>query len=243
MGLEETVRPKRLLRVREFSADTRKQPKRASGGGPKSRFVAPYNLQGRDHAAIEEILKQAQLSDDEGRRLFITAMEYEVATYCANPDEQPTTVAVETLPLPGQSRIDEELAGLGGSAQQLANRLSGSHKGTRNTLLERLTETDAFGREHGVRYLMQLELELGRIIEACDQRQQEPEQPRMPALGENTRSLIVQLARIYGECLEVGMDPVQMEIFGRILCIIRDSAQISLPCDEETLTDILAEAQ
>ena len=242
MGLDETVRPKRLLRVREFSADTRKQKKSGGGAGHKSRFVAPYYLQVEDQAAIAEILEQAQLSDDEGRRLFITAMEYEVAAYCANPDEQPVAVVVETLPLPGQSRVDEELAGLGDSAQQLAGLLSGSHKGARNTLLERLTESDTFGREHSERYLAQLELELGRIAEACIRRESVPEQPQAPPLGENARRLIVQLARIYGECLEVGMDPVQLELFSRILCIIRDSAQIALPCDGETLAGILAEA-
>ena len=241
MGLEEAVRPKRLLRVREFSAEARKLQKRGGGGGQKSRFVAPYYLQEQDQNAIAEILEQAQLSDDEGRRLFVTAMEYEVAAYSANPDEKPVAVVVEHPSSPGQSRIDEELAGIGGSARQLAALLSGSHKGTRNILLERLSESDTFGREHGARYLIQLELELGRIVEACSRQPSEPAPPRIPPVGEHTRQLIVQLARIYSECLEVEMDPDQLEIFGRILCIIRDSAQISLPCDGETLSGILAE--
>lgn len=239
MRIENAVRPTRLLRVRELPADVTKQPQGKGGNSQKSRFVAPYCFQQQEQATIAAILEQARLSDDEGRRLFITAMEYEVASYCMNPDEAPAPVPAAT-PKPG-SKVDVELTDLGRSAEQLLALFMGMHKTARNRLLERLTDADTFGREHGERYLKQMELELARIVEVCGQEEVAQEQPPAPPLGENARRLIVQLARIYRECLEVSLSPDQLDTFGRILCIIRDSAQIAIPCDPQTLAGVVQE--
>jgi hypothetical protein len=241
MRTENTTHPTRLLRVRELPEQLRKQPRKRGESSPKSRFIAPYYFQTEEQTAIAALLEQAQLSDNEGRRLFITAMEYEVASYCLTPDEGPTPVVAAVAAPKPKSKAEIELVDLGRSAEQLLALLQGTHKTARKTLVERLTDTDAFGREHGERYLNQLELELGRIAEVCGQEEVAQEVPQAPPLGENARRLIVQLTRIYGECLEVNLIPDQMDTFARILCIIRDSAQIAIPCDPETLAGVVQE--
>lgn len=237
MRTENTTHPTRLLRVREFTEAVKNQPEKKGEHSPKSRFVAPYYFQGEAQAAIAALLEQAELSDEEGRRLFITAAEYEVASYRLNPDDDPAPAAAKP-----KSKAAIELADLGRSVEQLLALLPGTHKTARRTLVGRLTDSDTFGREHGERYLNQLELELGRIADACRQQGGAPESPEVPPLGENARKLVVQLARIYGECLEVSLIPDHLDTFGRILRIIRDSAQITIPCDPEALAGLVQEA-
>ncbi len=240
MRTENTTHPTRLLRVRELPESVTKQPGTKGGGSPKSRFVAPYYFQNEEQAAIAELLEQAELSDDEGRRLFITAAEYEIASYILTPDDEPVSAAA-AKPKP-KSKAEIELADLGRSTEQLLALLLGMHKTARRALVGKLTDSDTFGREHDDRYLNQLELELGRIADACRQQEEDvPEELEAPALGENSRKLISQLARIYGECLEVSLSPTHLDTFGRILCIIRDSAQIGIPCDPDTLAGVIQE--
>jgi hypothetical protein len=238
MRTENTPYPTRLLRVRELPEQVTKQPGKKRGeNSPKSRFVAPYYFQNEEQAAIASLLEQAELSDDEGRRLFITAAEYEVGSYRLSPDDEPAPAAAPK----SKSKAEIDLADLGRSAEQLLALLLGTHKTARKVLVEKLTDTDTFGREHGERYLHHLELELGRIAVVCRPEEGAPEEPEAPPLGENARRLITQLARIYGECLEVRLNPDQLDTFGRILCIIRDSAQIAIPCDPETLAGVVQE--
>jgi hypothetical protein len=199
--------------------------------------VAPYYFQNEEQTAIATLLEQAELGDDEGRRLFITAAEYEVAAYRLAPDDEPAPVAA---PKP-KSKAEIELADLGRSAEQLLALLLRTHKTARKALVEKLTDSDTFGREHGERYLHQVELELGRIADVCRQDEGSQEEPEVPPLSENARRLVAQLARIYGECLEVSLNPDQLDTFGRILCIIRDSDQIAIPCDPETLAGLVQE--
>ncbi len=242
MRTENTIHPTRLLRVRELPESVTKQAGKKGENSPKSRFVAPYYFQDEEQAAIVALLEQAELGDDEGRRLFITAAEYEVASYLLTPDDEPASAAVlKPTPKP-KSKAEIELADLGRSTEQLLALLLGMHKTARRALVGKLTDSDAFGREHDDRYLNQLELELGRIADAC--RQQEEvlhEELETPTLGENSRKLITQLARIYGECLEVSLSPTHLDTFGRILCIIRDSAQIKIPCDPDALAGVIQE--
>ena len=237
MRIENTTHPTRLLRVRKLPEQVTKQPGKKRENSQKSRFVAPYYFQNEEHAAIAALLEQAELGDDEGRQLFITATEYEVAAYCLTPDDEP---GLAVAPKP-KSKAEIELAGLGRSAEQLLSLLLGTHKTARRALAGKLTDSDTFGREHGERYLNQLELELSRIADVCRLEEEAQEPPEAPPLGENARKLITQLARIYGECLEVSLTPGHLDTFGRILCIIRDSAHIGIPCDSETLAEAVQE--
>jgi len=239
MRTENTLFPTRLLRVRELPGEVTKGPGKKKGDGSQSRFVAPYYLQDEEQDAILGLLEQAGLGDDEGRRLFITAAEYEVGAYRLAPDEEPAAAAKPVQPT-AKSKAEVELEDLGRSAEQLLALLTGAHKTARQVLAERLSESDRFARNHDQRYLAGLELELGRIAAACrtDQRPPEPPPPTAPPLGENAKRLIQQLLRIYGECLELTQVTEQLETFSRILCIIRDSAQIAIPCDPETLSGL-----
>lgn len=240
MRIENSTRATRLLRVRELTGKKEAtESEKTTGNSKKSRFIAPYYFREDDQAAIAELLDRAGLSDSEGRQLFITAAEYEVGAYRRILQEEPAPNPVpESKP---RTKADIELYTLGRSAEQLLTLLGQTHKTARKALGKLLSASDPFGREHGERYFSQLEIELARIAAACDQDDVEPEAPELPLVSEVAKKLIKQLVRIYSECLDVSLDPDDPEVFAQILCIVRDAAEINLPCDTELIAGLLKE--
>jgi hypothetical protein len=244
MRIEKTTRPSRLLRVREFQDKLGKKPATAqvkSKPKGKSRFVAPYYLEDQDRAALEALMADAGLGDADGRQLFITAVEYEVGTHRPHLQEGTQPIAPPAPQPAPHSKADIELAQLGEAAGQILALLQRTHKGARGTLAKRMSEADPFGRDYGERYLAQLELELERMAEACRLRVQEPSPPPPPQLSEAARRLIAQLARIFRECLEVRLGADEIPAFCRVLCLLRDSAQIHFPCEPEVIAGVVGE--
>ena len=60
-----------------------------------------------------------------------------------------------------------------------------------------------------------------------------------PEIGDAARKLIAQIRRIFGECLDVEISPSNVNVLCGILAVIRDSAGIALPTDEDTLCRLL----
>ncbi len=241
MRTENNPRPSRLLRVREFTekagSRSNKPSKKANG---KSRFVAPYYFSGEDQADIQQTLSALGIGDPEGIQLFITAAEYEVGSL--RPALLEESAARQPAPQPKcQSKADVELVQLGQSAARLHALLQSTHKTARKRLLEALTASDPFAREHGPGYLSQLELELERIAQTCSQAEVPEEQAESLAAPQNPQAqkLILQIARIYRECLDTAPDGDADGPFCHILCIIRDSAGIDIPCDAESVGQLL----
>lgn len=240
MRIENSTRATRLLRVREFTgkkAATRSE--KTTGDSAKSRFVAPYYFSEDDHAAIAKLLDRAGLSDQEGRKLFVTAVEYEVGAYRRILQEEPAPQPVpESKP---RTKAEIELITLGRSAEHLGALLGQTHTTARRALGKLLGASDPFGREHGERYFAQLGIELERIAEACNPDVAEPETPDAAPVSEAARKLVKQLVRIYNECLDVKFDANDPEVFVQILCIVRDSAEINLPCNSGLIASLMKE--
>jgi len=232
-----TTRPSRLLRVREFGEKTAKKPASKSGKSRKSRFIAPFYFKEEEQAAIRDMLAEAGIGDAEGQTLFITAAEYEVGSLQLAMKDEPS---LKPVPSPRKrSPAETELAEMAVSTQRLLDVFANTNADARRLLGERLSESDLFRRTHGDAYFELIEQELRRIGDACLQCAPET-QSAAPAYSEHARRFVVQLARIFGECLEVTMDSEsRRDIFRRILCIIRDDAQIRIPCDAETVDGLL----
>lgn len=244
MRTENNPRPSRLLRVREFTGKVSgKTGESANPGSRKSRFVAPYYFSDEDQATIRETLAGHGLVNAEDVQLFITAAEYEVGSLRAALLEE--TASTETAaPAPRtMSKADIEQVQLGQSAAQFLTVLQSVHNTARQRLLEALTRSDPFAREHGSAYLSRLATELERIAEACDEAEvvkEEVSEPVIPQIGPKAKRLIQQLARIYRECLDAEPEARSDGPFCRVLCIIRVSAGIEIPCDGESLHDLLS---
>ncbi len=244
MRTENHPRPSRLLRVREFTDKVAKQQdKSAQKTSRKSRFVAPYYFSGDDQAAIARLLQENGVGDAEGVLLFVTAAEYEVGSLRHALQEEPPPRAPAPQPKV-QSKADIELAHLGQSAAKLQAMLSATHNTARSRLTQALSDSDPFARQYRGEFLTQLEMELGRIAAVCEQlpedEQAPPEAVAAPIAGPTAIKLLSQLARIYQECLDTPPEFDDDAPFCQILCIIRDSADINLPFDAESLKALLS---
>jgi hypothetical protein len=239
MRAENGPRPTKLLRVRDRGDTPLTRPPASAAKRGKSRFVAPACLPAETQAAIETLLRDAGIGDRDGRQIFITAAEYEVGAFRSAAADAPAP-----RPRPAarpHSRADIEIAQIGQSATQLLALLRQTGKGARTLLGERLTSVDPFARIHDERYLVQLEVELERICAAAQREEAAPEPPA-PVISEGARLLVLQLARIFRECLEVKLQAAELEAFSQILCLIRDGAQIAIPCEAPVVAQLLQDA-
>jgi hypothetical protein len=234
MRTDKFPRPPRPLRVREFTAIA--APKKAAKKPPKdggSRFVGPYYFKAEEQTAIIALLAQGEVGDDEGRRLFTNALEYEIATM-RRESAAPSAIAGAPLPSTSQKQSLDEIKQ---SAQVLLQTLQQTEPAQRQILLQTLTESDRFGRQHDERYLDRLTWEIERLAQACAA----TDSPTAKAGASDPHgiALILQVARIYQECLEVRMHPKQFHLIIPMLEIIRESAQIDIPTDPDTLKELL----
>ncbi len=245
MRTEKLPMGSRLLRVREFTDQVAKKPSKTDSEKAKSRFVDPCHFGPQDKAALEELLADAGIGDDEGRKLFVTAVEYEVGSLRPALQQE-----AESAPPPAPAPVVEhppskaqiELLQLGQSAAQLKTLLAGTHKTARKRLCEILSATDPFGREHGAAYLEHLELELGRISAACAESEPaaEPESTIRKAVpGATAGKLIKQVARIYDECLEADPGENDAQALIAVLRLIRDCTGLPIPCEPEAVQGLL----
>jgi hypothetical protein len=240
MRAENDPRPAKLLRVRERIDMPLTRPQASAAKRRKSRFVAPVYLPAETQAAIQALLQQAGIGDRDGRQIFITAAEYEVGTFRSTAVETPTP---EPRPAPRPpSQADMELAQIGQAAGEFLVLLRQAGAPARSLLAEHLTTLDPFGRIHDEHYMGQLEVELERIRTAIARHEKPPPEPPPPAVSEGARLLARQLARIFGECLEVKLKAAELETFCQVLCLIRDGAQIALPCEPPVLAQLLGNA-
>jgi hypothetical protein len=228
MRTEKAARPSRLLRVRDLTDTVSKKPTKRAAKSGKSRFVAPNCFAPEVHSAIEDCLARAGVGDADGRRLFITAAEYEMASYQASKAERPSAMPQPT-PRP-RSPAQDELESLGRHLHALLKALGETRVGARKILDRRLTESDRFGRPHDERYFEALKSELARMEAACAlEGAHEPDAPATPRVSEETGALLGQLSRIYRECLEVRLQGDALATFHRVLELIGDATQVEFP--------------
>lgn len=238
MQIDKIGRPTRLLRVREPGEPRDKRPEGKPAPSGKSRFVAPHYFDAEQQATILNLLERAGVGDAEGRRLFLTAAEYEIGAYSLLPREEPAAKPSPKATAPSQDRPEWEP--LREAALDLAKRLAETRPSVRDALAKALTASDPFGRDHGGCYLSQLQLELQRLGEACGPLAVSAAPVITPApISAQARRFILQIARIYRECLEVNPTSETLGPFARLLCLFRDRTQLDIPCESERLGPLL----
>lgn len=237
MQTDKIGRPTRLLRVRELTDPKDRRPELKPAPSAKSRFVAPHYFDAEHQKAVLNLLQRAGVGDPEGRRLFLTAAEYEIGAYTLTPKEEVSTKSLSRPRVKFKTQDEQGLATLQQAALHLAGLLVQTQACVRDALGKALTATDPFGRDHEGYYLAQLELELRRLGEACGQ----PLALTTTAtpISTQARGFVLQIARIYRECLEVNLTAEALGPFPQILCLFRDTAELDIPCSPELLGPLL----
>ncbi len=238
MRTANTSRPSRLLRVREFSdkppGKVRKNPPKSG----KSRFIAPFYFSAEDQSQIRAMLKEAGISDPEGHTLFITAAEYEVGAQQLAVKDAPPSVPAPVVRKP--TAAEQSLKQLDGALEQVLQALASTGEEARQMLGRALSESDTFRRGYDAPYFDEVNRELERLLKTC--RGLTPAAQAQPmAISESAKKFLHQLARIFAECLEVKLESAAVvEVFCRILCIIRKQAEIQLPCEPSEVAPLLS---
>lgn len=225
---------------------------------PKAKFLEPYRLGGERRAELTALLAAQGVGDDEGRALFASAIEYDIAAYRQSAPQArakaappPPAPAPKPSPQPdpvweAEVRIAGEILALGDMIATLTQTLGSLEPAVRERLAEQLKLTDPFRRDYAGEYLDVLGGELARLSEAARSVQMpapraepEPEPPAPPAppLSQGERRFLRRVAGVFEECLETKADPGGA--FAPVLDLVAVEAGIVPPATPESLASIL----
>jgi hypothetical protein len=235
MRTDKFSRPPRPIRVRDAGERPPKKSSAKTAKDSKSRFVGPYHFQDHERAEIIALLAQHNIGDDEGRALFASALEYEIATFRQTPENKPDSIPTTSV---RRLKRKTDLDNVQRIAQDLLQALERAKPTQRERLMQNLGATDRFGREHDERYLDRLIVELDHLIQACAHKAPDA-QPRPSAAEQRAAVFMKQFVRIYQECLDVGISTNQLAPIKGILNIIHQSTGIDIPDKDETLNALL----
>jgi len=239
MHVENNLGAARLLRVRDLGIQQPSSPETIGDlSMSRGRFVEPYQFQPKQMASIIKQLKKDGVGNDDERRTYIIALEFEIGAYLqAEPEPSPAPVAAVT-PLKRDQGLDE----IAQSAQTLSDLLEQAPPTARESLQENLTRSDPFGRPHQAQYLRSLQLEIQRLAEACAVEAEPtpaPVQPPVIITG-TARRFIRRLAETYAECFGLEATAQQATPFVNLLELLNQTANLALPLDEQLLAEVLA---
>jgi hypothetical protein len=224
------------------------QGKRAS----KARFLEPYRLSETQRSALIRILAVGGIGDAEGRELFASAIEYDIANArqaLAREGTEPPSERTASDPAtgsPSEARpkaISTDLpipAELSEVARSFAERIAGLEEPTRNAIAEAMHEQDAFQRRYDSAYFEALRAELTRLADAVTVVVRTPHpMPAQPPsqttktrpLGKAARRFLRRMARVYEEVLESPAAPTPEGTFYAILRLVSEEVGIVLPQD------------
>lgn len=195
-----------------------------------THFMKPHFFDQTQKDAIEKRLEQLKIGDEEGRRIFILAMEYELAEYEEElPDETEKTI---------QSTPDENLVEIASAADTLSLLLKGLSNKVGEGLTDRLASGDRFSRQYDEKYLAALVTELERLSSACHVGSENAPLTQ-PGLSKSANSLIAMIAEAYAECFEVDPLPGEDQPFARLLDEILRISGLEMQVTESALRAIL----
>jgi hypothetical protein len=198
-----------------------------------TRFMAPRYFTQQQNEAVEQALRQLEIGDDEGVRIFIIALEYELAEYekrgAADKQEKRGTES---------GAQDTELEKLSRNLVEVARQLGQLPESRRSSLLGRLTAQDRFARIHDRAYLNAVSAELTRIAAVCADEARE----RLAAgeLGEAERHFVGVVAEAYFECFERYPRADGGEPFTNLLQRIVEISGLNISLRREELEPILS---
>lgn len=199
-----------------------------------THFMKPHFFDQAQKTAIEKRLEQLKIGDDEGRRIFILAMEYELAEYEEElPDEAEQTV---------QPAPDENFSGIASATDSLLALLKGVSNRTGETLTERLASDDRFSRQYDEKYLAALATELERLSSACHAGS-EKVPVAQAGLSKSASNLIAMIAEAYSECFELDPLPGNDQPFTRLLDELLRISDLEMQITETALSEILGQLQ
>ena len=170
---------------------------------------------------LDRALQSLGLGDEEGRRIFLLALGYEL-------DDLVPRIA-DRLAEPPPPRVDRPAfcSKLERGAQVLSELISSLGEAERATLLQRLNEADRFGHRFETEYLDSLNAELTRLAAVCAT--PEPPAPPDPASDPLVQQLVGLIAKAYDECFESVPSADVHGPFARLLATIFRQARFDLP--------------
>ncbi len=209
-----------------------------------ARFIQPRYFEPGQIDAIGALLDEMAISDEEGRRIFIIAVEYELAEYekalqgtVAVGDQEPP----HAEEVPPATVADPELDRLRTTAERLIGQLRSLPDATAREIRQRLQQGDPFQRRYEDLYLPSLQAELERLTAACGEVVPEAVADAGPvtAIDPAGRSFVLSVAEAFAECFEQDPRAVEAAAMYRLLQHIIDSCGLPLRLDRETLQRLL----
>ena len=233
--------------------------------GQKARFLEPYRLSQARRAALIDLLEGGGISDRDGRELFASAIEYDIANarQTLARDMRPPAPPQTPEQLADAPRSNEQPeavtkgpalpADLAHTARSLAERIARLEGPVRAAILEAVQALDPFGRSYDGTYLDALGVELRRLADAVASEPRDPDPTAAeppdpvpvaldPPLDEGARRFLRRVARVYEEVLESTADPSSGGTFEAVLRLASEEAGIVLPRDPAALADTLQAA-
>ncbi len=199
-----------------------------------TRFMAPRYFEQEQHQAVEALLEDLDIGDQEGRRIFIIALEYELAEYERDALHQ------DAAPPPLGNGSD--LLVIARSAETLGEKLRGLAPPSREVILERLAASDPFVRGHDHTYLEALEGHIERLADACD-REAAASRTNTPGDNEPQIQFITVVAEAYWECFEIDPMASDCKPFNTLLEAVSEICQLGIRMDNRQLNRILQNAR
>ena len=196
-----------------------------------TRFLAPRYFSPEQNSAVVQALNELGIGDEEGVRIFLIALEYELAEYVKQAADHESPEIKAEAPNP-------ELAALSRDLVQASQQLEQIPAGSRRSLLQRLSAEDIFGRRHDQAYLDAVVTQLTRIANAC--MQEKCIQPTMPDLGEAEKHFISVVAEAYFECFEASPGANGGEPFISLLRRITAVSGLDIPVEKSQLEPIIS---
>ncbi len=197
-----------------------------------SHFVEPYHTDPDQRSVIRRVLEELDISDEEGRRIFLLALEYEIGAF--------QQVILEHLdPLETTATDNEQMAHIATAAKQLSDLLIGAGDQTKANILKGMAHADIFNRIADNRYLASLECEIDRLACACETRI-ETERRRQEPSNQASRRFIKMLANIYSECFETKPRCESDEPFAVILRVVVEQTELPVRFDESFVRQTLS---
>ena len=196
-----------------------------------TRFLAPRYFSPEQNSAVVQALADLSIGDEEGVRIFIIALEYELAEYEKYASDQPPPEKKTKAP-------NSELATLSGDLVELSEHLKQIPESSRQLLLESLSSEDTFDRHHDQAYLDAVATQLMRIARACMNAVRA--QPAISDLGEAEKHFISVVAEAYFECFEASPAANGGEPFISLLQRITEVSSLDIPLKKDELEPILS---
>ncbi|MCB1857203.1 MAG: hypothetical protein KDI63_02975 [Gammaproteobacteria bacterium] len=196
-----------------------------------TRFMAPRYFDREQLQAVETLLEHLEIGDDEGRRIFIIALEYELAEY--------DNTSQNNNPPPPLPSPPENFQRVASAAEELCRALQSLPEDEGATVLHTLTGSDPFQRIYNTDYLNALQRHAERLADACRAARPVKLTPAAP-LSENQAQFINILAEAYWECFETQPNVDGLQPFAALVNGIIDICQLGIELDHPQLELLLS---